>query len=78
MRLRGGELRRRAPIGEAVRRARAICTCAATPRMRVRISFCRPFITDRITISAHTPRPMPIIDTAELTPTKRLRRRARV
>ena len=54
------------------------CTCEATPRMRVRTSFCRPFITDMMTISAHTPSAMPIIDTAELTPTKRLRRCARV
>jgi hypothetical protein len=35
-------------------------------------------MTDRITISAHTPSAVPTIDTAELTPTKRSRRLARV
>ena len=55
-----------------------ICTCETTPRMRVRTSFWKPFITDSTTISAHTPTAMPTIDTSELTPMKRLRRLARV
>ncbi len=55
-----------------------ICTCEATPRMRVRTSFWKPFITESTTISAQTPTAMPIIDTRELIPMKRLRRLARV
>jgi hypothetical protein len=54
-----------------------ICTCEATPRMRVRTSFWKPFITESTTISAHTPTAMPIIDTRELMLMKRFRRRAR-
>ena len=41
-------------------------------------SFWKPFITDSTTISAQTPTAMPIMETAELMPMKRLRRRARV
>ena len=55
-----------------------ICRCETTPRMRVRTSFWKPFITESTTISAHTPTAMPIMETAELMPMKRLRRRARV
>ena len=55
-----------------------ICTCEATPRMRSRTSFWKPFITESTTISAQTPTAMPIIETAELMPMKRLRRFARV
>ena len=55
-----------------------ICTCEATPRMRVRTSFWKPFITESTTISAQTPTKIPIIDTRELIPMKRLRRLARV
>jgi hypothetical protein len=58
--------------------APVIWTCEATPRMRVRTSFWKPFITDSTTISAHTPTPMPIMETSELMPMKRLRRLARV
>src|SRR5260221_118669 len=36
--------------------------------MRSRTSFWKPFITDRTTISAHTPTAMPIIATSELMP----------
>ncbi len=46
--------------------------------MRVRTSFWKPFITDSTTISAQTPTAMPIIETRELMPMKRLRRLARV
>jgi hypothetical protein len=38
----------------------------------------KPFITDSTTIRAHTPTAMPIMETAELMPMKRLRRLARV
>ena len=55
-----------------------ICTCEATPRMRSRISFWKPFMTESTTISAQTPTAMPIIETRELMLMKRLRRRARV
>ena len=55
-----------------------ICRCDTTPRIRVRTSFWKPFITESTTISAHTPTAMPIMETAELMPMKRLRRRARV
>jgi len=46
--------------------------------MRVRTSSWKPFITESTTIRAQTPTAMPIIETAELMPMKRLRRRARV
>ena len=52
-----------------------ICRCDTTPRIRVLTSFWKPFITDSTTISAHTPTAMPIIETIELMPMKRLRRR---
>jgi len=47
----------------------------------VRNSFWKPFITDRTTISAATPRKMPAIETKAMKETKPLRpapRRARV
>ena len=46
--------------------------------MRVRTSFWKPFITESTTMSAQTPTPMPIMETSELMPMKRLRRLARV
>ena len=55
-----------------------ICTCEATPRMRVRSSFWKPFITDSTTISAATPSAMPAIEMAEMKLMKWLRRLARV
>lgn len=50
-----------------------ICTWDATPRMRVRSSVWKPFITDSTTISAATPRAMPSIETSEMKDMKRLR-----
>jgi hypothetical protein len=58
-----------------------ISMCEATESMRVRNSFWKPFITDRTTISAATPRKMPAIETKAMKETKPLRpapRRARV
>ena len=55
-----------------------IWMCEATPRMRVRSSFWKPFITDSTTISAATPRPMPSIEISEMKEMKWLRRLARV
>ena len=43
-----------------------IWICDATPRMRVRNSFWKPFITDNTTISAATPSPMPSIEISEM------------
>ena len=37
--------------------------CAATPRMRARISFSKPFITDITVMSAAMPSAMPSIET---------------
>ena len=42
------------------------CRCEATPRMRVRSSFWKPFITDSTMISAATPSAMPSMDTPEM------------
>jgi hypothetical protein len=55
-----------------------IWMCEATPRMRVRSSFWKPFMTDSTTISAATPRPMPNIEISEMKDMKWLRRLARV
>ncbi len=55
-----------------------ICTCEATPRMRARSSFWKPFMTDSTTISAATPSAMPAIEVAEMKLMKWLRRLARV
>ena len=55
-----------------------ICTCDATPRMRARNSFWKPFMTDSTTISAATPKAMPSIDVMEMKEMKWLRRLARV
>ena len=54
------------------------CTCEATPRMRARSSFWKPFITESTTISAATPSAMPAIEIAEMKLMKWLRRLARV
>ncbi len=43
-----------------------ICTCDATPRMRARSSFWKPFMTDSTTISAATPSAMPSIEVSEM------------
>ena len=43
-----------------------ICTWEATPRMRARSSFWKPFITDSTTINAMTPTAMPTIDAMEM------------
>jgi hypothetical protein len=50
------------PVGQLAARTPEICTCEATPRMRVRSSFWKPFITDSTTISAATPSAMPHIE----------------
>ena len=55
-----------------------IWTCDATPRMRARSSFWKPFITDSTTISAATPSAMPAIEMSEMKEMKWLRRLARV
>ena len=54
------------------------CTCEATPRIRVRSSFWKPFMTESTTISAATPSAMPAIEMAEMKLMKWLRRLARV
>jgi hypothetical protein len=54
------------------------CTCDATPRIRVRISRWKPFITDSTVMSAVMPRAMPMIEKAEMTEMKRVRCLARV
>jgi len=55
-----------------------ICAWEATPRMRVRSSCWKPFMTDSTTISAATPRAMPNMEMAEMKEMKWLRRLARV
>ncbi|MNN65222.1 hypothetical protein D3C81_1807060 [compost metagenome] len=40
--------------------------CGTMPRMRERISFWKPFITDSTTIIASTPRDRPIIEVSEM------------
>ena len=52
--------------------------CAATPRMRSRNSFSKPFMTESTVISAVTPIRMPIIDVSEMNDMKWLRRLAAV
>ena len=52
--------------------------CATMPRMRVRSSVSKPFITEVVAISATTPSAMPSMDTSEMKEMKRLRRLARV
>jgi hypothetical protein len=55
-----------------------IVACEAMPRMRVRSSLSKPFITDSTTISVATPSPMPSIEANEMNEMKWLRRLARV
>ncbi len=50
----------------------------AMPRMRVRNSSSKPFITDSTVISAVTPRAMPSMEVSEMKEMKWLRRLARV
>jgi len=50
----------------------------AMPRMRVRSSRSKPFITDSTVISAITPMAMPSIEAREMNEMKWLRRLARV
>ena len=58
-------------------KASYISTCDTTLSMRSRTSFWKPFMTERTTISAHTPSAMPITDAAEMKEMKPLRRAAR-
>ena len=60
-----------------MRAAAAVSLASAGTLHAVPLNW-KPFITESTTISAHTPSAMPIIDTAELMPMKRLRRLARV
>ena len=55
-----------------------IVACATMPRMRLRSSDSKPFITEIVAISATTPSAMPSIETNEMKEMKRLRRLARV
>jgi len=50
----------------------------ATPRIRVRTSVWKPFITESTTISTATPSAMPTMEMSEMKLIKRLRRFARV
>jgi len=52
--------------------------CAAAPRMRARISFSKPFITDITVISAQMPSAIPAIEMNEMKEMKCVRRLARV
>lgn len=52
--------------------------CGTMPRMRVRISRSKPFITESTTIITSTPSARPIIEVSEMKETKWLRRLARV
>jgi hypothetical protein len=52
--------------------------CAATPRMRARISFSNPFITDITVISAAMPSEIPRMEMNEMKEMKLFRRLARV
>ena len=74
LRLRGD----RFPVGDAASRRPSIWTCAAAPRMRARISFSKPFITDITVISAAMPSAMPSIEMSEMKEMKWVRRLARV
>jgi hypothetical protein len=55
-----------------------ICRWEATPRIRVRTSVWKPFITESTTISTMTPSAMPAMEMREMKLMKRLRRFARV
>ena len=52
--------------------------CETMPRMRLRSSCSKPFITEITVISAITPTAMPRIDTSEMNEMKWLRRLARM
>ena len=58
-RMLGDDFQYLLPIVQSARCRCMTCKCGVTPRMRARISFWKPFITDSTTISAITPRPMP-------------------
>jgi len=54
------------PVPRGPRSPPMIWMCAATPRMRVRISFSKPFITDITVISAAMPSEIPRIEMNEM------------
>ena len=70
--------RRRPPSPRGPSRRPVTWMCAATPRMRARISFSKPFITDITVISAAMPSAIPRIEMNEMNEMKWLRRLARV